>query len=318
MVTTSAAVTIDKHELHSTWGVYSQSETRQIRSAENGVALVVERDKTCYGPGDKMTVVATLKADPATAGSSPAGGAHGGVILRGFEITLKETTIFRPSPTRAKEKVQPTTKMAVIAETKLPINTTIYPSSSSSPTSLSLSINQSHTTTTINAARHIDITYVLSVTALLGTGGTVTMDLPVVVSNWQRSVSTEAVRRIGAAVGLSLTTPPAIPVMRVDPINGRGAHTRNLSGGANRTFAGSEHTLAPQHSLGALRKANAAAAASGSANAGAQGGKWLTAEDEKVALEKERFDAAKRKAAISQAQAASGRVRSSLSAVSGY
>ncbi|KAJ7580845.1 hypothetical protein C8J56DRAFT_751437, partial [Mycena floridula] len=58
---------------------------------------------------------------------------------------------------------------------------------------LGCAVSPNHTTTTLNAARHIDITYVVVVRALMGTGKRLGMELPVVVSNWQRGVSVEAV-----------------------------------------------------------------------------------------------------------------------------
>ncbi|KAJ3778770.1 hypothetical protein FB446DRAFT_342989 [Lentinula raphanica] len=91
---------------------------------------------------------------------------------------------------------------------------------------LTCSVSQNHTTTTLNTARHIDITYVLSVKALLSTGQPLVMDLPVVLSNWQRNVSHEAIRRIGPALGLSLlaginngdsaASQPARPTMTIE------------------------------------------------------------------------------------------------------
>lgn len=53
---------------------------------------------------------------------------------------------------------------------------------------LACALSANHTTTTLNAARHIDVTYVLSVRAVLDGEGmqSVALDLPVVISNWQR------------------------------------------------------------------------------------------------------------------------------------
>ena len=169
-----APIVIDKHELHSTWPVYCQSDKRQL--AQEGVTLIVERRHACHGPGDRITVVATLRSDnPHT------------VILRGFEMTLKETTIFRAQTFTAVRKVAPLVRVANIGETKLAINATLY-GGTTHQAELSCQLPHNHTTTTLNAARHIDVTYVLSVKALMGTGTHVSMDLPVIISNWQRQV----------------------------------------------------------------------------------------------------------------------------------
>ncbi|KAJ7098146.1 hypothetical protein B0H15DRAFT_646846 [Mycena belliarum] len=192
VVSTQADIIIDKHELHSTWPVYSQPETRNI--AQEGVTLIVERNCTCYGPGDRVALFATVKSD-----------ALHTVILRGFELTLKESTIFRAGPYTSGKKSAPQVRQLTISENKFPVNATLY-GGTNHRTELTCAISPDHTTTTLNAARHIDVTYTLSVKALMGTGTPLIMDLPVIVSNWQRTVSAEAIKRIGPAPSLSLLT----------------------------------------------------------------------------------------------------------------
>ncbi|KAK0451268.1 uncharacterized protein EV420DRAFT_1646358 [Desarmillaria tabescens] len=77
---------------------------------------------------------------------------------------------------------------------------------------------------TLNSARHININYVLHVKAIMGTGHLLVMDLPVIMSNWPRNVSQEAIRHIGPAPGLSLLAPHSVftsvepsPVTRHQP-----------------------------------------------------------------------------------------------------
>jgi hypothetical protein len=140
------------------------------------VNLFVERRQTCYGPGDRVSVVATLKSDSLNT-----------VILRGFELTLKETTIFRTGPYVTAKKAAPIVRTTLIGENKFPINATLY-GGSERKGELFCDISPRHTTTTLNAARHIDITYILTVKALMGTGTHVIMNLPVILSNWPRFV----------------------------------------------------------------------------------------------------------------------------------
>jgi hypothetical protein len=177
---TIAPIIIDKHELHSTWPVYCQPEQRQV--TQDGVTLLVERSHTCYGPGDKIAVSATLKSESLHT-----------TVLRGFEIALKESTIFRSGPYSSGtggKKNSPQVRVSTICENKIPINSELY-GGTKHKSELSCVLSSSHTTTTLNAARHIDITYVLSVKAIMGTGTftTLVMDLPIMISNWQRSVS---------------------------------------------------------------------------------------------------------------------------------
>lgn len=131
----------------------------------------MERGHTCYGPGDRVSVVATLKCQ-----SVPA------ITLAGFELSIRESTTFRAGPSGA-----PTVKHLTISETKLPVNATLY-GGMQHKAKLVCGISPNHATTTLSAASHIDITYVLSVKALMSTGRRITIDLPAIVSDQPRSV----------------------------------------------------------------------------------------------------------------------------------
>jgi hypothetical protein len=165
---------MDKHELHSTWPVYCQPETR--RQAQEGVTLTVDRHQSCYGPGDRVSVMATIKSDSLHT-----------VILRGFEFVLRETTVFRFAHNTGK-RLAPQVKMHVIGEQKVPVNVTLY-GGTQHKAELACIIPQAHSTTSLGSARHIDVTYTIYVKALMGTGTHLTMDIPVMVSNWPRFVS---------------------------------------------------------------------------------------------------------------------------------
>ncbi|KAI6043324.1 hypothetical protein EDC04DRAFT_2652439 [Pisolithus marmoratus] len=209
LVSHAATIIIDKHELHSTWPVYSQPESRS--TVHDGLRLTVERGRTCYGPGDRVSVTAILRAETAQL-----------VTLRGFEFTLRETTVFRAGPHAsgaggggANKRTGPQVRVAVIGEQKVPLNTTLH-KGAQHKAELGCLIPNTHTTTSLNAARHIDITYVIIVRASVGAPQPVAMELPVIVSNWPRNVSEEAIRRIGAAPSLCMTSPsstaPTVPI----------------------------------------------------------------------------------------------------------
>ena len=172
VISQATTIIIDKHELHSTWPVYSQPESRSVH--QDGVHLTVDRGRTCYGPGDRVSVMAILKSD-----------AVHPVVLRGFEFTLKETTIFRAGPQATSKRSGPQTKVANIGEQKVPLNATLY-NGTQHKAELGCLIPNTHTTTTLNAARHIDITYVIVVRAWIGSMQSVMIELPVIVSNWPR------------------------------------------------------------------------------------------------------------------------------------
>ncbi|KIK39851.1 hypothetical protein CY34DRAFT_25074 [Suillus luteus UH-Slu-Lm8-n1] len=202
-VVTSQATTIiiDKHELHSTWPVYAQAESRTVN--QDGVHLTVERQRTCFGPGDRVSVMAILKSDSVHP-----------VVLRGFEFSLKETTIFRASTQtgQASRRSGPQVKTGLIGEQKVPLNVTLF-GGTQHKAEVGCLIPNTHTTTSLNAARHIDITYAIVVKAWFGSMQAVIIELPVIVSNWPRSVSEEAVRRIGVAPSLCMTPSSTAPTV---------------------------------------------------------------------------------------------------------
>lgn len=68
---------------------------------------------------------------------------------------------------------------------RFPVNLTIY-QGQQHKAEMGCFIPQTHTTTTVGAARHIDIAYSINVKAILATGKPLLMELPVTVSNWPR------------------------------------------------------------------------------------------------------------------------------------
>ncbi|PCH37906.1 hypothetical protein WOLCODRAFT_148865 [Wolfiporia cocos MD-104 SS10] len=182
---TSTTIIIDKHELHSTWPIYQQPEKRSHE--QGGVTLTVDRERTCYGPGDRIVVLATVRTDALHTG-----------ILRGFEFALREAMVFTP------KRGAPLRRESTIGEQKVPVNVTLY-GGMQHRAELTTTIPADHTTATINTARHIDVTYTLAVKALMNTGQDVALELPVIVSNWPRHVSQQAMQRIGIAPNVSAT-----------------------------------------------------------------------------------------------------------------
>ena len=136
--------------------------------------LTVDRSQNCYGPGDRVLVHATIRSDSSYA-----------IILRGFEFTLKETSIFRAGLHASGKSGGPQIKIKLIGEQKVLVNMTMH-SGQVHHSELAVTVPQTHTTTTLTSARHIDITYVLVVKALMGSGKPLIMELPVIVSNWPR------------------------------------------------------------------------------------------------------------------------------------
>jgi hypothetical protein len=173
IITTVSPVVIDKHELHSVWPLYQQPDARDVE--QDGVVLTVERTSRCFGPGDRVAVMASLRSD-----------APGSVILRGFEFALREATVFRPGTGAGSRKAAPPqVRVNVVGEQKVPVNVTLA-TGTQHRAELACVIPSHHTTTTLSSARHIDITYTISVKALLGAGKPFQVELPVMISNWPR------------------------------------------------------------------------------------------------------------------------------------
>ncbi|KAF8577259.1 hypothetical protein K439DRAFT_1639867 [Ramaria rubella] len=183
-------VVIDKHELHSTWPIYAQPEARHV--ASNGLILAVDRTNTCFAPGDRLSVIATLKSESL----SP-------VVLRGLEFSLKETIVFQSHG----KKNGPNVQTMIISEQKTPVSMTIY-GGTQHKAELSCIVPGNHTTSSVNTGRHIDIGYSLNIKAIIDLANPVAMDLPVTITNWPRHVSAEMTRRIGTAPNLSLKLAP--------------------------------------------------------------------------------------------------------------
>ncbi|KAJ8522888.1 hypothetical protein ONZ45_g605 [Pleurotus djamor] len=186
---TTANITLDKHELHSTWPVYCQHEVRQA-----------------INDGCIIAVAAMLKSDRT-----------GTVILRGYEMALVETLVLTTAHTSTKRAVQHQQE-SIITECKLPVNVTMY-GGVGHQAELRCVVPTGHINSTVNSARHLDITYTLSIKAHLSTGAQVAMRLPVVVSRWPREYSAEAVKLIGPAPGLSLTPITSNPIRQTIDIH---------------------------------------------------------------------------------------------------
>lgn len=135
----------------------------------------MERHNTCYGPGDRVLVKATVKSTSGTG------------TVRSYEMALRETAVFRRGPySGTKANAGPTVRSNFIGSEKLPTRVVIRPSLSDS-VDLKCTIPASHTTTTVVTAQHIEIVYSLAVRAILEGGTELVIDnIPVMMSNWPR------------------------------------------------------------------------------------------------------------------------------------
>jgi hypothetical protein len=164
---------IDKHELHSTWPVYNQPDTRT--ESRDQLTLTATRTKSCFSPGERVSVQATLNSNSFTA-------AH----LRAFDFSLVETIHFRPGPKiKPSKKAGPLFKSTRIGEHRIPVNATLYGGMKHSA-DLSCIVSPDHVNPTVNSARNVDVAYKIVVIAQVDNVTPYSLELPVYISNWQK------------------------------------------------------------------------------------------------------------------------------------
>ncbi|KAJ1307982.1 hypothetical protein OPQ81_002056 [Rhizoctonia solani] len=196
--TFSAPIVIEKFELLQAWPIYAQPQTRQ--NTAYGVTLVATFSRVAFGPGDVVLGEAILRADV------PGDGA----ILRAYELTVRETLIFRSSPPQAPQhnhlhlhSQQPPrrtpaaqTRSNLIASQNVPVPVQLFPGTQHK-CDLGCHIPLTHTNVSVRTARHIEVNYIVQVKAVLSTGSVVSVELPITMTNWQSQASVDVVKRIG-------------------------------------------------------------------------------------------------------------------------
>ena len=173
VISASAPIVIDKHELHSAWPAYCQKDLRQAN--KDGLTLTVERGNVCYGPGDRVQLHATIQCSKAP------------INVRSFEMALRETAVFRAAAEGSnKTSNGPRIRSAFVGSEKVPVNMNI-PATGSQSCDLGCLIPTTHTTTTVVTAAHIEVIYSVAVRAMFADGRDLVIDnIPVMMSNWQR------------------------------------------------------------------------------------------------------------------------------------
>ncbi|KAG8738613.1 hypothetical protein FRC10_006645 [Ceratobasidium sp. 414] len=201
ITTYTAPIVIEKYDLLQTWPIYAIPQSRT--SNAHGVTLVANFHQSGFGPGDVVPVEAILRADvPGT-----------GVVLRAYELTVRETLIFRSSPppvsqhdhhlhlhSQSSQKRTPAaqTRSNIISDQKVPVPVQLFPGSQHR-CDLGCQIPLAQTNVSVRTARHIEVNYIVQVKAVLANNAVVVIDLPVTITNWQRQASQDAVARIGYA-----------------------------------------------------------------------------------------------------------------------
>ncbi|KAF8599560.1 hypothetical protein BDV93DRAFT_477289 [Ceratobasidium sp. AG-I] len=257
ITTHTAPIVIEKYDLLQTWPIYSQPQSRQ--NSANGVTLIANFQQSAFGPGDVVPVEAILRA----------GNSGANIILRAYELTVRETLIFRssPPPVQQQHSQQPPrrtpaaqTRSNVISDQNVPVPVQLPPGSQHR-CDLGCQIPLAQTNVSVRTARHIEVNYMVVVKAVLASNATVSVEIPVTITNWQRQASQDAIRRIGFAPELVGVAGNASPTPGINPtsqvslfhatnppgVNGNGLGNGHGNGGA---FPGPHSNGAPSSNGG--------------------------------------------------------------------
>lgn len=137
---------------------------------------MLSRTSTCYAPGDRVAVIATVKSDDL-----------GACVLRTIEFILRENVVFRASPHGPGKKNVPQLRSLSVGEQRSNANVTLY-GGTQFRTELACSVPLEHVTATVNTARHIDVSYFMYVRAAFDNDKVLEVNMPVTLSNWPRFV----------------------------------------------------------------------------------------------------------------------------------
>lgn len=190
---------ITKHELHSAWPVYNIPETRSAIAEQ--LELTVNRNYTAFGPSDRIEVMASLRS------SRPKP-----LKLRSFLLQLIEVTTIRP-PTAKGGKANPVIRTRVVHEAKTPVGEKIARGEDKKRT-VALVIPAGLVASTTTGARLFDLTYELSVTAIMeGTGDVKVEHMQSTLGIYGRPRAHDVIGQIGVVEALC---PGRSAIMRSD------------------------------------------------------------------------------------------------------
>lgn len=192
IIQSTQPITIEKHELHSTWPIYSVPDDHELGA--NEVFARVYRKQTCYGPGDKVEVRVILTSKNV----SP-------VKIKSVALSIRETVTFKGNkrgsrllggPSKAANQ-----KTESIAQKAQSLGTKLYRGDTKTY-DMSVTIPKSHALMTIQTAKHIEVAYEMRV--YVDTKHPIVLDhLPLTITNVPRATSATIVPLIGFVPGLS-------------------------------------------------------------------------------------------------------------------
>lgn len=192
IIQSTQPIAIEKHELHSTWPIYSVPDDHELTL--NQIVVRVYRKQTCYAPGDKVDIRVILTSKNVNP-----------VKIKSVAFSVRETVTFKGSK-RGSRMLGGSTKAAnqkteTIAQKALSLGNKIYKGDVKTY-DLSLTIPKTHSLMTIQTAKHIEVAYAIRV--YVDSKKPIVIDhLPLTMTTVPRATSESIVSAIGFVPGLS-------------------------------------------------------------------------------------------------------------------
>lgn len=163
-LTQLAEVSIEKHELNSTWPIYRfQAENEKLHTAQGKLSMGLRRETVCLGAGDTLALNVDLQSERLAP-----------VKITRLELVIRETIITREpvSSTAAAASSDAQSSRKVLSQstdivsTKTAANSLLYSNESTSHV-LSAVIPSTHYRFTVQNAKHLEVKYTLRVRAVI-------------------------------------------------------------------------------------------------------------------------------------------------------
>ncbi|KAJ1018672.1 hypothetical protein NDA13_006361 [Ustilago tritici] len=181
---------LDKHELHSTWSVYSQPQ--DLEAIQDDIRVKVMRNRSCYGPGDSVDVRVIVSSERV----SP-------IKVKSISFSIRETITFKGSAKKTfGSNKAASQKSETLSSKSKSFGKKVYKGDIHT-FDLSCQIPRTHTLMTIQTAKHIEVSYTLRVQVETAKKPIIVDHLPITVSNFTKTASDALMDRIGWVPGLS-------------------------------------------------------------------------------------------------------------------
>lgn len=181
---------LDKHELHSTWPVYATPDDHEV--LQDDMRVKVLRDRSCFGPGDNITLRIILSSDRI----SP-------IKVKSISFSIRETITFKGSAKKTfGSNKAASQKTETLSSKSKSFGKKVYKGDVHT-FDLVCQIPRTHTLMTIQTAKHIEVSYSLRVQVETAKKPIIIDHLPLTVSNFTKSASEGLMNRIGWVPGLS-------------------------------------------------------------------------------------------------------------------